>query len=78
MHSRIFVLVAALAGVASFIDWPAPLAVSVRTPLQANTTLRENGPKRAYGRPVDVLSLGTDAFLLTDDYAGVVYYIYKR
>lgn len=31
-----------------------------------------------YGRPVDVLSLGTDAFLLTDDFAGVVYYIYKR
>lgn len=30
------------------------------------------------GRPVDILNLGNDAFLLTDDYAGVVYYIYKR
>ncbi len=32
---------------------------------------------KVYGRPVDVLSFGTDAFLLTDDYAGVVYYVYK-
>ena len=31
-----------------------------------------------YGRPVDVLSLGTVGFLLTDDYSGVVYYISKR
>lgn len=31
-----------------------------------------------YGRPVDVLRFGTDAFLLTDDYAGVVYYVYKK
>lgn len=31
-----------------------------------------------HGRPVDVLSLGTDAFLLTDDYAGVVYYVYRK
>lgn len=29
------------------------------------------------GRPVDLLNVGPDAFLLTDDYAGVVYYIYK-
>jgi glucose/arabinose dehydrogenase len=33
--------------------------------------------KVVYGRPVDVLRIGTDAFLLTDDYAGVVYYIYR-
>jgi glucose/arabinose dehydrogenase len=33
---------------------------------------------KVYGRPVDVLSYGADAFLLTDDYAGVVYYIYKK
>jgi glucose/arabinose dehydrogenase len=33
---------------------------------------------RIYGRPVDVLSFGNDAFLLTDDYAGVVYYVYKK
>ena len=31
-----------------------------------------------HGRPVDVLRFGTDAFLLTDDYAGVVYYIYRK
>jgi glucose/arabinose dehydrogenase len=30
------------------------------------------------GRPVDVLKVGPDAFLLTDDYAGVIYYIYKQ
>ena len=31
-----------------------------------------------YGRPVDILSLGRGAFLLTDDYAGVVYYVYQK
>jgi glucose/arabinose dehydrogenase len=31
-----------------------------------------------HGRPVDVLSFGKDAFLLTDDFAGVVYYVYKK
>jgi glucose/arabinose dehydrogenase len=31
-----------------------------------------------HGRPVDVLSLGIDTFLLTDDHAGVVYYVYRR
>jgi glucose/arabinose dehydrogenase len=31
-----------------------------------------------HGRPVDVLAFGTDAFLLTDDHAGVVYYVYRR
>ncbi|MGA9997819.1 MAG: PQQ-dependent sugar dehydrogenase [Pyrinomonadaceae bacterium] len=30
------------------------------------------------GRPADILSFGRDAFLLTDDYAGVVYYVYKK
>jgi glucose/arabinose dehydrogenase len=30
------------------------------------------------GRPADVFSFGKDAFLLTDDYSGVVYYIYLR
>jgi glucose/arabinose dehydrogenase len=34
--------------------------------------------KVVHGRPVDVLGFGTDAFLLTDDHAGVVYYVYKR
>jgi glucose/arabinose dehydrogenase len=36
------------------------------------------GPGKMYGRPADILSLGAGAFLLTDDYAGVVYYVYKK
>lgn len=30
------------------------------------------------GRPCDIFSFGHDAFLLTDDKGGVVYYVYKR
>jgi hypothetical protein len=30
------------------------------------------------GRPVDILSFGIDGFLLTDDRAGVVYYVYEK
>jgi glucose/arabinose dehydrogenase len=30
------------------------------------------------GRPVDILRFGVDGFLLTDDYAGVVYYVYEK
>lgn len=30
------------------------------------------------GRPCDVFRLGDDAFLLTDDRAGVVYYVYRK
>ncbi len=30
------------------------------------------------GRPVDILNYGPNAFLLTDDFAGVVYYVYKK
>lgn len=33
--------------------------------------------KVVHGRPVDVFGFGTDAFLLTDDHAGVVYYVYE-
>ena len=33
---------------------------------------------RINGRPADVFSFGKDAFLLTDDYGGVVYYIHLR
>jgi glucose/arabinose dehydrogenase len=33
---------------------------------------------KVVGRPVDVLRFGTDAFLLTDDHAGVVYYVYRK
>ena len=29
------------------------------------------------GRPVDILSVGPDAFLVTDDYNGVIYYVFK-
>lgn len=36
-----------------------------------------NGVK-VNGRPVDILKFGPDGFLLTDDYAGVVYYVYKK
>ena len=30
------------------------------------------------GRPVDILKFGVDGFLLTDDSAGVVYYVYEK
>jgi len=36
-----------------------------------------NGSK-VNGRPVDIFSFGPNAFLMTDDYAGVVYYVYKK
>jgi glucose/arabinose dehydrogenase len=36
-----------------------------------------NGTK-VNGRPVDILNFGDNGFLLTDDYAGVVYYIYPN
>jgi glucose/arabinose dehydrogenase len=31
-----------------------------------------------HGRPVDILNFGPDAFLLTDDRAGAIYYVYKK
>ncbi|HLM25177.1 MAG TPA: hypothetical protein VK274_08980 [Pyrinomonadaceae bacterium] len=30
------------------------------------------------GRPADIFSFGRNAFLLTDDYSGVVYYVYRK
>ena len=33
---------------------------------------------KTYGRPVDILRFGVNGFLLTDDYAGVVYYVYEK
>ena len=33
---------------------------------------------RINGRPADVFSFGKDAFLVTDDYSGVVYYVYRK
>ena len=35
-------------------------------------------PPRINGRPADVFSFGKDAFLVTDDYSGVVYYVYRK
>ena len=52
--------------------------------LRANTATPEdfiNGfleGKKIHGRPCDILSMGNDSFLFTDDYAGVVYYVYKK
>ena len=34
--------------------------------------------KKRYGRPCDILRAGPDAFFFTDDYAGVVYYVWWR
>lgn len=36
----------------------------------------QNG--RVYGRPADVMKMGADSFLFTDDHAGVVYYVFKK
>src|SRR6185369_452387 len=30
------------------------------------------------GRPCDVFNFGKNAFLLTDDYQGVIYYVYRK
>ena len=40
------------------------------------TGFLQNG--RVYGRPADVMSMGKDAFLFTDDYAGVVYCVCQK
>lgn len=34
--------------------------------------------RKIHGRPCDILSLGNNSFLFTDDYAGVVYFVYKK
>lgn len=34
--------------------------------------------RKIHGRPCDILTMGNDSFLLTDDYAGVVYYVYRK
>lgn len=31
-----------------------------------------------HGRPADVFSFGKDAFLLTDDHSGVIYYVFRK
>jgi glucose/arabinose dehydrogenase len=40
------------------------------------TGFRQNNV--VYGRPCDIMRLGPDAFLFTDDHAGVVYYVRKK
>ena len=40
------------------------------------TGFMQNG--KLNGRPADILKLGPDAFLLTDDYNGVVYYVRRK
>ena len=40
------------------------------------TGFLQNG--RVYGRPADVMSFGKNAFLLSDDYSGVVYYVFRK
>ncbi|MDQ3817960.1 MAG: glucose/sorbosone dehydrogenase, partial [Acidobacteriota bacterium] len=40
------------------------------------TGFQQNGV--IYGRPADIMRLGADAFLFTDDHRGVVYYVRKR
>jgi glucose/arabinose dehydrogenase len=33
---------------------------------------------KVHGRPADVFSFGQNSFLLTDDHAGVIYYVYRK
>jgi glucose/arabinose dehydrogenase len=33
---------------------------------------------RINGRPADIFALDQDSFLVTDDYSGVVYYVYRK
>ncbi|MEK6406011.1 MAG: PQQ-dependent sugar dehydrogenase [Acidobacteriota bacterium] len=40
------------------------------------TGFLQNG--RVYGRPADVMRMGKNAFLFTDDYSGVVYYVFEK
>jgi glucose/arabinose dehydrogenase len=45
-------------------------------PEQFLTGFLKNGT--IYGRPCGIFRVGPDSFLLTDDFAGVIYYIHKR
>lgn len=40
------------------------------------TGFLQNG--KINGRPVDIMQYGKDAFLVTDDHAGVIYYVFKK
>ncbi|MFY9607586.1 MAG: PQQ-dependent sugar dehydrogenase [Blastocatellia bacterium] len=40
------------------------------------TGFLQNG--RVYGRPADVMSMGKNAFLFTDDHSGAVYYVFQK
>jgi glucose/arabinose dehydrogenase len=45
-------------------------------PVDFITGFQQSG--KVYGRPADIFQLGPGAFLLTDDRAGVVYYVDKK
>jgi glucose/arabinose dehydrogenase len=38
----------------------------------------QSGPRTINGRPCGILRVGADAFLFTDDNAGVIYYVFKK
>ena len=35
-------------------------------------------PPAINGRPADIFAFDQNSFLLTDDYSGVVYYVYRK
>lgn len=39
---------------------------------------QENGRPVVHGRPCGILRMGSDSFLLTDDYLGLVYFVHPR
>jgi len=49
---------------------------ALRRPQDFITGFLQNGV--IYGRPCDILRVGPDSFLLTDDYSGVIYYIHAK
>ena len=42
------------------------------------TSARSKRVRKVHGRLLDILNFGSNGFLLTDDCAGVVYYIYEK
>jgi glucose/arabinose dehydrogenase len=61
------------------LDSPLAHLMRVRKGVQVQdfvTGFLQNG--RVYGRPADVMSMGRNAFLFTNDYSGVVYYVFQK
>ena len=53
------------------------MRVKTGVPVQDFVTgFLQNG--RVYGRPADVMSMGKNAFLFSDDYSGVLYYVFQK